>query len=697
MRFDSLFNPKSIAIIGASTRAGSVGNDIVKNLVEQGFAGAVYPVNPKADKLYGRKAYARIGDIREDVDLAIVVVPAQVVPSVAREAAEKGVRAMIVISAGFREVGNGEGEEELREICDKHGVVLLGPNCLGAINPHILMNASFASRMPRPGGIAFLSQSGALCTAVLDYAEASGAGFSKFASMGNKAQLDEAALMEYLAEDDTTKVIALYVEALRDAGRFIEAVRAARSEGKAVLVLKSGRTQAGASASASHTGSLAGNDAVYDALFDQAGAIRVGSIQEMFAHMTVFASPSKPRGKRVAVLTNAGGPGVLVTDAAVEAGLESAKLADRTVEKLQTFLPSAANVHGPVDILGDAKADRYERALELLVADSEVDSIMVVLTPQSMTEIEKTAQAITAQAERTNKPIIASFMGGKDVVPGLDILQRGGVPAAPYPQPMVQALAARAKFASDQDGGRRTRFSFSDIDIERVSEIFSSARAAGKTAFPEAEALKIFEAYGFETLESILVTSAEEAEKAAKKIAAKVVLKIVSQDILHKSDAQGIELDVAPEDAGKKYDELLARVRKNRPDAKLDGALVVEMGSKDGHEFILGSVKDPGLGQAVMVGLGGIYVELFRDTRFAIAPVSREDALRMVRGLKAHKLIEGMRGGPELDEDALVDAIGRISQMLLDHPSIQEIDINPLSVLPKGRGVKVLDARVILE
>lgn len=697
MDYSALFEPKSIAIIGASTKKGSVGNDIAKNLVEQGFQGNIYLINPKASELYGKKTYGKIGEIESEVDMAIIVVPATIVPSVAKEAVEKGVKSMVVISAGFREVGNEEGERVLQEMCDESDVALLGPNCLGVINPHVSMNASFATRMPQKGNVAFLSQSGALCTAVLDYASTRSVGFSRFASMGNKAQTDEAALMNYLVHDEETKLVVLYVEALRRSARFIESVRALRASGKAVLVLKSGRTRAGANASASHTGSLAGDDAIYDALFEQAGAIRVETVQEMFSAMSVFSLLPDPKGKRVAVLTNAGGPGVLTTDSAVERGLDLAKLSKVSIQKLEAFLPLSANVHGPIDVLGDAKADRYAQALDVLLEDENVDSVMVVLTPQSMTEIEETARVIASRAGQTQKPIVASFMGQTDVSSGLDILQAGGVPSEIYPQPLMGALAAYIQFSLRLQDTPRTPFTFADIDVKEIERIFDEARKNGKTSFPEADALTIFRNYGFKTLKSISARSTQEAEKAAEEIDGEVALKIISQDILHKSDVQGIELGVHPNEAGEKYTHLLKRVAEKAPKARLDGALVVEMGPKGGQEFILGSSKDPNLGSVVMVGFGGIYVELYRDVTFGIVPISREDARNMVRRLVSYKLIEGMRGEPRLDEEALVESIGRISQMLLDHPNIKEIDINPLLVLPEGQGVRVLDARVILD
>lgn len=696
MDIEKLFTPSSIAIIGASTRPGSVGNDIVKNLTGQGFGGDIYPVNPNATELYGKKCFANIQDISEAVELAIVVVPAAFVLEVIKGAAEKGVSAVIVISAGFKEIGNAELEEEIRSVCDDHDIALLGPNCLGVINPAISMNASFATRMPEVGSIAFLSQSGALCTAMLDYSARENLGFSKFASIGNKAQIDEVMLMRFLKEDPETKVIVLYMEQLSDATGFVEVVRQCVHEAnKPVLVVKSGVTSVGASASASHTGALAGNDAVYDAIFEKAGAIRVRDFDDLFEYLAGFSSGRLPKGSRTAVLTNAGGPGVLATDEIILQGLSLATLSEGTKKQLKDSLPVAANSHNPVDVLGDADAERYQKALELLLGDDGVDNVIVVLTPQSSTQIAETAVAISNLSKTTEKMVYAVFMGAVDVEKGIEVLQQGGVPVSRFPQKAVRTLSVLWDFAGAREKKVDEEFTLVFPEQKNAEEIFFRYPDGGEMS--SADAMQFFEAYGFSVTRSMSIRSADEAEEAVSKVGGVAAFKILSPDISHKSDAGGVMLHVTPENAREAYETIYTRVRSNVPDAKLEGILVAEMVVEKGAEFILGSVKDSNLGHAVMVGFGGIYVEVFRDIAFGAVPVSKDEAKRMVERLKSKALLRGSRGGEMLDEEMLLESIGRMSHLLQEHPEIVEADINPLVIFAKGKGVKVLDARMTLE
>lgn len=694
MHIEKLFSPSSVAVIGASTRPGNVGNDIVKNLTTQGFGGEIYPVNPKATELYGKKCYATIADIPGSVDLAIVVVPAVAVVDVAREAAEKGVGAIIVISAGFREVGNMQAEEDLKKLCDEKGIALLGPNCLGVINPHLSMNASFATRIPQMGDIAFLSQSGALCTAMLDYAAKERIGFSKFASIGNKAQLDEVALMKFLATDSLTRVVVLYAEQLNDADGFTEAVHVLREAGKPVLVVKSGATAAGSGASASHTGALAGNDAVYDALFARAGAIRVRDFDDVFEYLSGFDGEKLPTGDRTAVITNAGGPGVLATDEIVLQNLELAQLSEQTKSALVSFLPAAANTHNPVDVLGDADAARYEQSLAAILADDNVDNVVVVLTPQSMTQIAETAQCVARLAKESKKFVCATFMGATDVEAGMGILRVERIPVSRFPQKAVRTLAAMRHFAKRLDGKEAVFENFSK-DEARVREIQSRYSEGGNMSTDDAMAF--FDAYGFAVTKSAIAKTPEEAVLAAQAVGGLAVMKIMSPDVLHKSDAGGVKLGVTPENAREEFSAMIARVGKNVPGAKLEGVLLAEMITEKGVEFILGSVKDPNLGSAVMAGFGGVYVEVFRDVAFGAVPVSKTRAQEMIESLKSKALLRGARGGEMLDEEAFLESIGRMSQLLAEHPEILEADMNPVLVFSKGKGVKILDARITLE
>lgn len=697
-----LFEPKNIAVIGASTRPGAVGNDIVKNLVEQGFMGAIYPINPKADELYGLTCYADIADVPEsEVDLAVMVIHAVAVPDALTAAAKtKHVKATVVISAGFREIGNVDLEDQLKAVAEQYDIALAGPNCLGIINPLRQMNASFAAKMPPAGSVAFLSQSGALCTAVLDYADELGLGFSRFVSLGNKAVADEAAFLEYLEKDEATKVIAMYIEDLKSPTRLAAvAQRVVRGErAKPIIVLKAGRTGAGAGASASHTGALAGDSAAYDAFFRQNGIIQAESIEELFSFTQVFAENPRSAGRRTAIVTNAGGPGVLATDAVVGDGLELAKFTPETEAALKSALPAAANTHNPVDVIGDAKADRYQAALEAVASDPQVDMALVLLTPQSMTEVEATADAIITAKQSYKKPIVASFMGADVVRPGVRRLIKGGVSTLRFPEEGARALAALADFSERSQQEDSQIFSFNDIDQAKARQLIVAARTAGVKQLVEVQAVPVFAAYGFRTLKSVVARTSEEMQQYARASAAPFVMKIISPDILHKSDVGGVAVGVKPENAAAEYEAMLARVTEKKPEAHIEGVLCVEMAPLSrGAELVLGSVKDPVFGHMVMVGLGGILVEVLKDVSFGLVPFNQRMAREMIDQLKGRKILSGVRGGAALDVNALVDALGRLSQLLVDFPEIKELDVNPLLVLPEGEGTMVLDGRIVLE
>ncbi len=699
MSINSLFYPKSIAIIGASSREKTVGNDVVKNLVNQGYQGKIIPINPKIEELYGVKVYPDLYSVKEEIDLAVVAIPAKFVPKNLEEAAKKGIKAAIVISAGFKEVGNIELEEQLKEVCSRNNISLVGPNCLGAINPEIKMNASFGQLMPELGSVAFMSQSGALCTAVLDYAKELGVGFSKFISIGNKADVNEIKLIKYLAKDDQTKVILIYAEELTNAPEFIKVMKKINrgTNPKPVIVLKSGRTEAGAGAIASHTGSLAGGDAAYNALFKQAGIIRASSIKELFDLAQIFALNPLKKANNFAIITNAGGPGVLTTDEATDNGLEMAQLSADTTKKLKEFLPPAASSHNPVDVLGDAMADRYKFALEVVAADKNVDSIQVIMTPQSMTEIEETAKAIIEVRKKMSKPIVVSMMGAITVKPGVDLLKEEKVATASFPEPGAKSLAQLDKFVAWHNSPADKIMTFSDVDKEKVQKIFQEARKKGQTSFPEAEAMEIIKAYNFPVLQSEIARSSTQALEIAKKFGSKLAMKIVSPNILHKSDVGGVMLNITSADIEEKYEQMIKTVSKNKPEAKLEGVLLMEMAPDYGTEVILGVNQAPGLGTMIMFGLGGIYVEVLKDVNFAYAPLTKADALDMIQTLKTSDLFKGVRGEKAKDIEKLSECIGRLSQLVTDFPEIVELDINPLLALPEGEGAKVLDVRVVIE
>ena len=553
--------------------------------------------------------------------------------------------------------------------------------------------------MPNLGHVAFMSQSGALCTAVLDYAHDLKVGFSKFASLGNKAGVDELELIKYLAQDDQTKVILIYAESLTNAPEFIKTLKQINrgSNPKPVIMLKSGRTEAGASAVASHTGSLAGGDAAYQALFKQAGVIRANSIRELFDLAAVFANnPLKPV-KDIAIITNAGGPGVITTDEAVAQGLKLAELSANSKQKLKENLPSAASVSNPIDVLGDAKADRYQIALETAAADKNVDAVQVLLTPQSMTEVAETAQAIVNLKQQTTKPLAASFMGGPTVKPGFEILDQAGVAATFYPEPGAKGLACLGQFARWSELDTEQTLSYDDVNHDQAAEIFAQAQEQNQTKFPEAEALEILKAYNFPLLKYEIVTGLDQVRSAAAKIGQKMAMKIISPDILHKSDVGGVKLNVTINNAEAKFKEMMAAVTTNAPEAELKGVLLMEMASDQGQELIVGVNHAPGLGPMVMVGLGGIYVEVLQDVSFAFAPITHREAETMIADLKTAELLTGTRGQKPKDQAAVIECIGRLAQLVTDFPQIKEVDINPLMVFPQGQGAKVLDARIIIE
>lgn len=697
----------SIAVVGASTEVGSVGNDVVKNLVEQKFSGAIFPVNPKTNELYSIRCYPNLAAIEGDVECAVIVVPAKIVPQVLREAVLKKVKAAIVISAGFGEAGNADLETEIAEIARAGDVALLGPNCLGVVNPHRSMNASFARTLPKKGNVAFLSQSGALGTAVLDMMGGFGIGLSKFVSLGNKAMLDESALLEYFARDKKTKVIAIYAEDLRNPDRIKKAAKemATAKKSKPIIILKSGKTAAGAAALASHTGSLAGNDASYEALFEEAGIMRAETSEELFLLARAFSLSPLPAGRNLAIVTNAGGPGVLSADVAIGAGLGLSPLSDATASELRAFLPSAASVKNPIDILGDAKSDRYARALDLVLADPSVHMVLAVLTPQSMTDVETIAEKISESVEKSGKPVVTVFMGGKLVASGVKILLKKKIAVANFPEDGIRMLAALADFAESRKKEVVTKYLYKTLpapekrDIEKAKEILHAVKTSGRSLLSPIETLDLFAAYGFPIPKYAKATTSEEAARAARDIAGPCAIKILSNDITHKSDAGGILLNVLPERAGEAFERVLERVKLSAPEARIDGTLLMEMAPKGGIELIAGSFRDPNLGQTVMLGSGGIYVEILKDATFGLSPITRSRAETMLAKLRIFSLLNGARGGAKYDIAAVVECVGRLSQLLMDFPDIRELDVNPLIAYPdtpEGGGVLIVDGRVMI-
>lgn len=699
---EHVFYPKSVAVLGTNRVVGTVPYDIFANILKDSFQGIVYPVSPKERSVAGVRAYKYILDIPDPVDLAILVFPSTVCNLALEQCGQKGVRSAIIISAGFREIGPAgiKREEEIKAIAQKYNISFIGPNCLGVINtdPLSRLNASFARKMPQEGSIAFLSQSGALCTAVLDYAQAKHIGFSKFVSFGNKANINEIDLMRYLKNDPKTKVILVYLEEITDgAGLMSVAREIIRESGKPILILKSGRTREGAAAAASHTGSLAGSDEVCDAAFRQAGIIRCTTIEEMFNAAIALAYQPVPQGKRVAIVTNAGGPGVLATDAAIAQRLELAKFSEQTTEIFKKSLPATANIKNPVDVIGDARADRYKVALGSALTDPGVDGVFVILTPQSMTDIENIAQEVCTTIGKYDKPGYASFMGEKDVAVGINILQQRSIPHYILPESMCRAYASALFFREHRDQVEEPQTEFGGINKAGAAKIIKHALGAGRSYLPEEESNVILKAFGLPTLPSALARSRDEAMKMAGDIGFPVVMKIVSDDIVHKFDVKGVVLDVrSSEAAGEAYDAILRNIAAAKPDAKIKGIFIQKMITR-GEEVILGVKRDPSFGAVIMFGLGGLFVEVFKDVSFRVAPVGPHAAGDMIREIRAYSMLAGARGKKPRDIKAVEECIQRLSLLALEVPEIKELDINPLIVSDEGAGCFVADARIMLQ
>lgn len=700
--FNKIFKAQSVAIIGASSRKGSIGNTLVLNL-KNNFKGKIYPVNLKEGKIENLKAYSFLSKIKKKIDLMLVAVPAQVVPDVLEEGGRLGIKGAIVISAGFKEVGKLELDNKLKEICKKYDITLIGPNCLGVLNPYNNFNASFAAQDALLGKTAFISQSGAICTAVLDSAEKLGIGFSKFVSVGNKSIINESDLFEYLAIDKETKIVAVYAEELAEPERIIKASKKLKEAGKPLIILKAGRSSIGGKSAASHTGALAGEDKIYEALFRQAGIIRADKIEELFDFIKIFSSEitkniSKKRSyKNLVIITNAGGPAVVAADALEGANLNLASLSLKAKESLKKVLPATAHSDNPIDVLGDALASHYKDALQIVLSDEKVDSVLVILTPQAVTEIEKTAKVIVEAKKKYNKTIVPIFMGETMVSSARKIFVGNSLANYSFPEDGIKALGVLNKWVESYSEKSETlELNLKNINKVKVERIINLAKKKGQKTFSEFEALEIIKAYGLKTLKSYLAKNLEEVELIAKKINKDLVLKISSNDILHKSDVGGIMLNVLPNEAGQRFKELMARVSKKKPRAKIDGVLITEMIQDDGLEMILGAFKDPALGSAIMLGLGGVFVEIFKDVSFGLNPLKKSDVYKMIAELKSKKLLAGARNSGVKDEEALVDSILRLAKLIKDFPEIFELDINPILVLKKGRGVKVLDARVII-
>ncbi|MCJ7658568.1 MAG: acetate--CoA ligase family protein [Anaerolineales bacterium] len=696
---NSFFEPKSVAVIGASTNPEKLGHAVLKNLVDGGYAeyGKIYPINLKAEEILGHKAYPSVLDVPDQIDLAVIVIPFTFVPDALRICGEKGIPAAIVISAGFREAGREglERELELIDISKEFNIRLIGPNCLGIIDTFTPLNASFAAGTPPKGPMGFMSQSGALGTAVLDIALAGRLGLSKFVSLGNKADVDEIDLVKAWQDDAHTGVILMYVEGMPNGQEFIEIAREVTKK-KPIVAIKSGVTQSGSRAVSSHTGSLAGSEQAYHAAFHQAGVLRAPSMESLFDMALALGYQPSLKGDRIAIITNAGGPGILATDALERSGMSLSRFELDTIRTLEEQLPDAASAANPVDVLGDARADRYSFALETVSTDPNVDGLLIVLTPQAMTEIKATAHAIGALAQKTDKPIIACFMGEAMVRAGITVLQDYRVPNYPFPERAARSFKAMSD--SREVVKRPTpEFVHYDADNDTVRRIFNKVLSDGRVTIGDFEAREILTAYDIKIPQSEIASTPEEAIEFAFKIGYPVVLKIASPDILHKTDVGGVKVGLSnQEEVRDAYELMVYRAQRYLPEARIWGCLVQEMVPSGGIEVLVGMNRDPQFGPLVTFGLGGIYVETLKDVTFRVAPFSRQEAHEMLSEIRAHALLDGVRGQPEADKEAIVAILLRIGQLVQDFPQILELDINPLIVYPRSQGAIAIDMRLVL-
>ena len=698
MSLNDFFEAESVAVIGASREKGKVGYEILHSLVRGGFEGAIYPVNPKADRLEGLTCYKDLKSIGATPELAVIVVPQKLVMAMVRSCASLGVKNVIVITAGFKESGpDGQKlEQQLLQMVRTSGMRMVGPNCLGLMNPYRKLNASFGGDLPPPGGVGFFSQSGSLLAATVDMASAAGIGFSKLISIGNKADIDEMDVIRALADDDKTHVIAGYLETINDGDAFVrEAERISRD--KPILLLKSGVTGAGARAASSHTGRLVELETAIESVFARAGVVRCDSIKAQFDFARAFASQPLPVGPRVAIVANAGGPSIMAADAADRYGLEVTALTEPTTEKLSEKLPAAANINNPIDILGDALSDRYEFALETVLDDPNVDTVLVMLTPHAMTECAATAEAVVrVVSEKQGKPILASFIGARRVAEAIEILRKAGIPQYDTPEAAVAAVKAMTDYARWRSRPKRVVKLF-PVNRRKVEQIVERHQRREQFDIGEMEAKEILEAYGFVTPRGAVATSGDHAANIAEQIGYPVVLKIWSPDILHKTEVGGVKSGLStPQEVRDAFDLMMYRIPKKVPDADILGVLVQEM-VHSGKEVVLGMKRDPHFGPLMMFGMGGILVEVLKDVVFYPAPLTAEEAKEMLMSTRTFQLLKGGPGEEGVDIETLAEGLQRLSQLATEFPQIAEMDINPYVVGPEGTTPIAVDSRIILK
>ena len=695
---DSIFAPKSVAVIGATETPGSVGRTIVWNLLSSTFGGTIYPVNPKRPSILGIKAYPSLSAVPEVVDLIVVVTPATSIPGIIKEAVDIGVKSAVIISAGFKETGpqGAELERQILEHARRGGMRIIGPNCLGVMSPISGLNATFATTIARPGSVGFISQSGALCTAILDWSLRENVGFSYFVSVGSMLDVDWSDLIYYLGDDPHTKSIVIYMETIGNARGFLSAAREVAMT-KPIIVIKPGRTEGAAKAAASHTGSLTGSDEVLEVAFRRSGVLRVNSIAELFYMAEVLGKQPSPKGPRLTVLTNAGGPGVLAADALITNGGELTKISPEAMQAFNEILPASWSHNNPVDIIGDASPERYAKALEIAAKDPNSDGILVILTPQAMTDPTKTANELVPYAQSLGKPVIATWMGGNDVAPGEAILNKANIPAFPYPDTAARVFDYMAHYSENLRLLYETPIPIGEGELKRecADDIIHAARASGRTILTEFESKQLLSCYGIPTVETRIAQSPEAAVEAADSIGYPVVLKLHSETITHKTDVGGVQLNLVDAEAVRNaYTAIQTSVAQKVGAEHFLGVTVQPMAKIDGYELILGSSIDPQFGPVLLFGLGGQLVEVFKDRALGLPPLTTTRARRMMERTKIYTALKGVRGRDPVDLAGLERLLVRFAQLVTEQKWIKELDINPLMASPEK--LIALDARVVL-
>ena len=705
---DAIFAPNTVAVIGASEKPGSVGRNLLWNLITNPFGGTVFPINPQHSSILGIKAYSTIFDVPEKIDLAVIATPASTVPKIIADGVDAGIKGAIIISAGFKEVGE-KGlalEQEILQQAHRGKIKIIGPNCLGLMNPISGLNATFASKMALPGTVGFISQSGALCTSVLDWSLHENVGFSAFISIGSMLDIGWGDLIYYLGDDPHTKSIVIYMESIGDARSFLSAAREVALT-KPIIVIKAGRTTAAAKAAASHTGALTGNDAVLDAAFRRCGVLRVNSISDLFDMSEVLAKQPRPQGSRLTILTNAGGPGVLATDTLIENGGELAAISPEIMSSLNEILPPQWSHNNPIDILGDADPQRYKKALEIITKDPNSDGLLVILTPQAMTDPTQIAEQLKPYVKMSGKPILASWMGGADVAAGQQILNRQGIPTYAYPDTAARVFSYMWKSSYNLRGIYETPVlptltcDVNTRNCAKVENIIQAAKTAKRTILTEFESKEILAAYGIPIVAGCIAESADKAVECAENLGYPVVLKLYSQTITHKTDVGGVQLNLQNAESVKlAYQNIETSVKQKAKAADFLGVTVQPMIKTDGYELIIGSSLDPQFGPVLLFGAGGQLVEVFQDSSIALPPLNTTLARRMMEQTKIYKALQGVRGRKSIDIAALEQLMVEFSQLVVEQPGIKEIDINPLLAIPPTPihpgGLIALDARIVL-